>query len=193
MQLSRPFNTVRPYVAALAALALNALLVLTVYFTLLSIQWGTFLSGVLVAAMLAEAIRVSQTEWLLLRRTAQLSASRGKFERETQLRKTAEEAVAAGKAHLRLLDEVLPTMVAFVDHCQAERGRHRLCAGLQHLAAAAPGQTRRRTRKERRKRAHGREAGVGASWRNMAFTRDGTGHACNEDGNTLLTHHRRQS
>ena len=50
-----------------------------------------------------------------MRRTAQLSAVKTKLERESQLRKLAEQTVAAGKPRLHLVDEVLPTMVALVD------------------------------------------------------------------------------
>ncbi len=115
MKFNRVFKSVQPFVAAIAVVAINAALVFTVYFTLLSVQWIAFLAGVLVAAVLAEATRVSRAEWLLVRRTAQLSALKDKLEREMQLRKGAEEAIVAGKARLALLDEVLPTMVAFVD------------------------------------------------------------------------------
>jgi len=50
-----------------------------------------------------------------MRRTAQLSAMKAKLERETQFRKAAEKTVADGKPRLHLIDEVLPTMIAFVD------------------------------------------------------------------------------
>lgn len=50
-----------------------------------------------------------------MRRTAQLSSLKDKFEREMQLRKKAEEAVAASKPRLHLIDEVLPIMVALID------------------------------------------------------------------------------
>lgn len=115
MRLNTLFNTVRPFVSALAVLSIALALVFTVYFTLVSIQWVAFLTGVLMAAVLAEATRVSRAEWVLVRRTAQLSALKDKFEKETQRRKSAEETVAVSKSRLHLVDEVLPTMVAFVD------------------------------------------------------------------------------
>jgi PAS domain S-box-containing protein len=90
-------------------------LVFTIYFTRLGLEWVTFLGGVLLAAILSEATRVSRIEWLAARRSAQLSVIKDKLDHEKQLRKWAEDAVAAGKPRLHLIDEVLPIMVAFID------------------------------------------------------------------------------
>ncbi len=109
------FRAVRPFVSALAVIATSVALVFTIYFTQLGLQWVTFLGGVLVAAILSEAVRVSRAEWLAARRSAQLSVIRDKLEHEKQLRKWAEDALAASKPRLHLIDEVLPTMVAFID------------------------------------------------------------------------------
>lgn len=109
------FRVVRPYLSAVAVIAVAATLVFTIYFTELSLQWTTFLAGILFAAILAEATRVSKAEWVVMRRTAQLSAMKDRLERETVLRKTAEEQVAKDKPRLHLLDEVLTTMVVLVD------------------------------------------------------------------------------
>lgn len=67
------------------------------------------------AAILSEATRVSHVEWVAARRTAQLSVFKDKLERETQLRKIAEETITANKGRLNLIDEVLPVMVALFD------------------------------------------------------------------------------
>jgi len=114
-KLRRLFRVVQPYISAVAVIVTAAVLVFAIYFTELGPQWITFLTGVLVAAILAEATRRSQAEWVITRRTLQLSAMKTKLERETQLRKTAENALAASKPRLHLIDEVLPIMVAFVD------------------------------------------------------------------------------
>jgi PAS domain S-box-containing protein len=108
-------NTTRPAVSAVAVITLNAVLIAAVYWTLFSLPWIAFLSGILVAAILAEATRVSRAEWQLLRRTAQLSALKDKFDKDAHLRKTAEAAVEEAKPRLHLIDEVMPTMVALVD------------------------------------------------------------------------------
>ena len=115
MQSRKLFHAVRPFISALAAIATATVLVFAIYFTQLGPQWITFLTGVLVAAILAEATRRSRAEWVVTRRTAQLSSVKDKLERETQLRKRVEEAVAASKSRLHLIDEVLPTMVVLVD------------------------------------------------------------------------------
>lgn len=109
------FRAVRPFISAAAVITTATVLVFAIYFTQLGEQWITFLTGILVAAILAEATRRSHAEWTLTRRTAQLSKVKSKLERETQLRKTAEKAIDASKPRLHLLDEVLPTMIAFVD------------------------------------------------------------------------------
>ena len=109
------FRAVQPFFSALAVVVTSAILLATIYFTEFNPEWITFLSGVLVTAALAEATRRSYAEWIVVRRTAQLSATRNKLERETQLRKIAEKAIVDCKPKLHLIDEVLPTMVAFVD------------------------------------------------------------------------------
>ena len=115
MQIRKMFHAVRPFLSAVAVIATAAALVFAIYFTELGHQWTTFLAGILVAAILAEATRLSRAEWVLMRRTAQLSSLKDKFEREMQLRKKAEEAVSASKPRLHLIDEVLPIMVALID------------------------------------------------------------------------------
>jgi PAS domain S-box-containing protein len=109
------FRTVRPFISALAVIVTSVALVFTIYLTELGLQWVTFLGGVLVAAILSEAARVSRAEWVAVRRSARLTVLKEKLERESDLRKLAEETIAANKPRLHLLDEVLPTMVAFFD------------------------------------------------------------------------------
>ncbi len=115
MQVRNIFRVVRPFISAVAVIATAATLVITIYYTEFDTKWTMFLGGVLVAAILAEATRMSRSEWVVMRRTAQLAAVKNKLDRETQLRKRAEEALAAGKPRLHLIDEVLPTMIAFFD------------------------------------------------------------------------------
>jgi PAS domain S-box-containing protein len=109
------FRTVRPFVSAIAVMITSAALVFTIYFTDLGMQWVTFLGGILVAAILSEAARVSRAEWVAVRRAAQLNVLKDKVERESDLRKLAEDTNNANKPRLHLLDEVLPTMIAFID------------------------------------------------------------------------------
>jgi PAS domain S-box-containing protein len=115
------FRTVRPLISAIAVILTAAALVATIYFTDIGLQWTTFLAGVLVAAILAEATRVSRIEWLATLRSAKLAAMKDKLERESDLRKQADAQLAECKPKLVLIDEAIKTMVAFIDpegHCQ---------------------------------------------------------------------------
>lgn len=114
--LYRFFHVVGPFASAISLISISAVLVLTIVLTDIKTQWVTFLAGILVAAILAEATRVSHAEWSLLRRTAQLKQVRDRLEEEMRLRKKAEAHSAASKPRLDLLDDVLPTMVVFVDN-----------------------------------------------------------------------------
>lgn len=108
-------RTVQSYVIPLAVIATAAMLVAAIYLTKAAetdMQWTAFLTGILVAAVLAEAVHVSRSEWLLMRRTAQVSSLRDRLERATLLHKKAEEKIAADKGRLQLIDDALPTMVA---------------------------------------------------------------------------------
>lgn len=109
------FRAVQSYVSAIAVIATSTILVFTIYYTQLGMQWVTFLTGILVAAILAAVTRATRAEWIVTRRTAQLASVKDKLERETRLRKKAEETVAAGKPLLQLIDEVKSAMVALVD------------------------------------------------------------------------------
>lgn len=135
MQARRIFHAVSPFVSALAVIATAVVLVLTIYFTNLGIQWTTFLIGVLVAAILAEAANLAHAEWMVMRKTVQLSSARSKLDNEMHLRKTAEGLNYASKQRLNLIDEVLPTMVAFIDiegRCQYHNRAFRDGLRLRH-------------------------------------------------------------
>lgn len=115
------FRAVRWYLVAASVVVSAAALVFTIYFTRDNLSWATFLTGILVAAVLAEAVRVSRSEWAVMRRTAQVSSLKEKLEHETALRKKAEEKLVTDRARLELIDETLMTMVALFDaegHCR---------------------------------------------------------------------------
>ena len=111
----RLYRAVQPYLSAVAVIATSTVLVFTIYFTEIGLQWTTFLTGLLVASILAEASRMSRSEWLLMRRTAQLSSMKDKLEHMTRLHEQDEKGLAATKSLLRLMDETMPTMVALID------------------------------------------------------------------------------
>lgn len=91
IRFSRIFHQVQPYLAALAVILVVTLLVVAIYFTDLGMQWVTFLTGILIAAVLGMTSRASQAEWINTRRTAQLTLAKDKLEQETLFRKKATE------------------------------------------------------------------------------------------------------
>ena len=82
---------IRPYLAAVVVVIIAGLLVFAIYFTALSVQWTTFLTGILIASILGMASRTTRAEWTVTRRTAQVASLRDRLEQETQLRKQAVE------------------------------------------------------------------------------------------------------
>jgi adenylate cyclase len=84
------FRGVRPYITAIAVILIAVMLVGAIYLTELGMQWVTFLTGILVASILGMASRASRAEWIITRRTAQLSALKDKLEQETHQRKKSE-------------------------------------------------------------------------------------------------------
>jgi len=121
MQGHKIYHAVRPFITIISVIATASTLIFAIYFTQLGPQWIAFLTGVLVAATLAETTRASRAERVISQHTEQISLLKYELERETQLRKIAEKAVADSKSKLHLIDEVLPSMVAFIDiegHCQ---------------------------------------------------------------------------
>lgn len=115
MRNARLYRAAQPYLSAAATVVTSAVLVFAIYFTEIGPQWTTFLAGLLVASILAEASRVSRSEWLLMRRTAQLAATKDKLERMAYLHKQDEKSIAAAQSRLHLMDEAMPTMVALID------------------------------------------------------------------------------
>ncbi|MBK8323676.1 MAG: EAL domain-containing protein [Betaproteobacteria bacterium] len=109
------FRSVSNFVAAAAALAMLALLLATIYFTWFELQWTTFFAGILAAAVISIVSRVSHSEWLLARRSAQVSQLRSKLNAEQVLRKRSDDQLASVRANVRHLDESLPAGVAFID------------------------------------------------------------------------------
>lgn len=108
-------NPVKPLVSLVSVFAVSGALVGTIFLTRFDAEWVTFLAGVLIAALLAEATRVTRAEWALMRRTAQLSSVKDKLDREMRARKMAEQIFAAAKPRLHLLDDLVPTQVLLVD------------------------------------------------------------------------------
>lgn len=110
------FHIVRPIASALAVIVTTAALIFAIYFTDRDKLWVPFLSGILIASTLAAATRILHTERIAMRRAEELMDIKIKLDRQKQLYKIAEEAVAASKSKLILIDEVLPIMIALIDN-----------------------------------------------------------------------------
>jgi len=110
----RIFHNVRTYLVALAIIGVVVTLVATIFFTQGNLPWIAFLSGILAASVLADAARASRSEWVLMRRTAQLAAMKEKFEHESGMLRIAEQKISDDDHRLRLLDDTLSTMIALI-------------------------------------------------------------------------------
>lgn len=115
MNFRSAFKAVSPYLGALVVLVLIAMLLGAIYFTALDIGWLTFLSGVLFAAILAMVSRASRAEWIVRRRTVQLSAFRERLAKEKILRARAEEALSLVKTSVHYVDQEMPGMLAYIN------------------------------------------------------------------------------
>ncbi len=102
MPTRRFVRSVRPYITVFVVILVVALLVGAIYFTELGIQWITFLTGILIASILGMASRASRAEWIITRRTAQLTSLKDKLEQEAMVR---QQLAAEHDKSLQLLHE----------------------------------------------------------------------------------------
>ncbi|MDD4928377.1 MAG: EAL domain-containing protein [Gallionella sp.] len=109
------FRRLRQYILAIVVVAVGAVIVATVFLTEDRLQWAIFLTGILVATVLTESVKVLRAEWVLMRRTAQLASMKEKYEQEAGRRRRAEEKNADAQVHLRLMEETLSTMIVLFD------------------------------------------------------------------------------
>ena len=115
MRIPALFRRVSVLFSALAVIVTATLLVFTIVFTEFDLHWVTFLSGILIAASLALASRAAKADWAVESHSAKLESIQEKLAQEVQRREAAEGLLAAGNARLQLIDNELPTMIAFVD------------------------------------------------------------------------------
>lgn len=133
----------RQLAPALATLSLAALLVFTIFFTVLEWQWIAFLSGILCAAVLSLVSASWKAQWRVTRRTAQLAKikerlaaetltcrrtgerldrelalhqqDRERLAKESEALRVAGERASGAEDTLRMLGRCLPTAACFVD------------------------------------------------------------------------------
>lgn len=119
------------------SIALGVLLVLTIHYTRLDLQWLAFLGGVLFAAVLALVSQASKAEWLLLRRSRQLERMREQFAEETARGRNALQGLQAAEARIRLLGAHLPLPLFYFDRSTQCRYHNRAAVEWLGLAAGA--------------------------------------------------------
>jgi PAS domain S-box-containing protein len=115
VNLRSTFKVLSPFLGAVGVIALLATLLSAIYYTALDPRWVTFLSGILVASILALASRASRAEWIVKRRTVQLLSFREKLAKEIVLRTRAQESLALMKTSVHYLDQEMPAMLAYVN------------------------------------------------------------------------------
>jgi PAS domain S-box-containing protein len=136
LRYPRALRGFAPYLGAIGAIALGATVLVTIYFTLLDWQWITFLAGILTAGVLSLASRSIRAEWLIARRTAQLTLVRQALATETRLRTRAEQDLAHIEKNVTYLHESLPLMLAYVDNQRQLKYHNRAFAhGLGHAVS----------------------------------------------------------
>lgn len=108
-------RTVKTVLSLLLTLTLGLMVIATIYFTLFDLQWLAFLGGILFAAVLSMASQASKAEWLIMRRTRQVEKLREQLQREGARRKISEDAMLATEARMRMVNDLIPVPIMFVD------------------------------------------------------------------------------
>ena len=106
---------VKTMLSVLLTLTLGLMVIATIYFTLFDLQWLAFLGGILFAAVLSMASQASKAEWLIIRRTTQLERAREDIKREAARRKISEDAMRATDTRMRMVFDLMPSPIMFVD------------------------------------------------------------------------------
>ena len=108
-------RSVKTALSLLLTLALGLMVIATIYFTLFDLQWLAFLGGILFAAVLSMASQASKAEWLIIRRTRQMEKLREQLQKEGAQRKISEDAMLSTEARMRMVNDLLPLPIMFVD------------------------------------------------------------------------------
>jgi EAL domain-containing protein (putative c-di-GMP-specific phosphodiesterase class I)/PAS domain-containing protein len=114
------------------ALLLGLMLLATIYYTLLDLQWVAFLAGVLFAAVAATTSQVSKAQWQIKRRTLQLERAKAALVTESARSELAVQTEQAATARMHLVNDALSAMILFVDgddHCTYHNRSFQLWCG----------------------------------------------------------------
>lgn len=108
-------RSVKTALSLILTTVLGVTVIATIYFTLFDLQWLAFLGGILFAAVLSMASQASKAEWLIIRRTTQLDRTREQLQREMARGKISEDAMRANQVRTRMINDLLPIPILFVD------------------------------------------------------------------------------
>jgi hemerythrin len=106
-------RNIRPIITTLSVALILGLLVFSIYFTDLGMQWVVFLSGVLIASIISMASRASRAEWIITRRTEQLALLKDKFDIETELH---QKVITEKQQLLTVLHQTEQAFNRFIPH-----------------------------------------------------------------------------
>ena len=115
MSARKLLRVIRRYSVPAIVIITASILVFAIYFTETTLPWTAFLTGILVAAILAEAVRSARSEWMVTRQSEKIDFLKGKLKEETYLRKSADTRISLWQPRIKLLDDAIPTMIALID------------------------------------------------------------------------------
>lgn len=126
-------RTVRTVLSLLLTLTMGLMVIATIYFTLFDLQWLAFLGGILFAAVLSMASQASKAEWLIIRRTRQAERLRENLQKEGARRKISEDAMQAMAARVRMVNDLLPVPILFVDRDLRIRENNKAASAITRI------------------------------------------------------------
>lgn len=121
-------NQLRTVLTAGLTVILGMTLLATIYFTMLDLQWVTFLAGVLFAAAVAAASQMSRAQWVIARRTKQWLRAKEMLAKEVTRRERLAERLKISEARARFIADALPVMLLFADRLEYCRYHNRAFA-----------------------------------------------------------------
>lgn len=108
-------RAVNPILTVVLSVVMSAALVGTIVFTSQSLQWLTFLGGVLFAGIVALTSQTSKMAWRLARRDAQVQRYKDRLEMQAGAVQAGSSRAAALGAKLDLLLNALPEPIVYVN------------------------------------------------------------------------------
>lgn len=125
----------RKTLTLVSAVLLATALLAALFFAQVELQWLAFYGAVLVAAFSVIASRSAKIEWVIKRRIKEIERLRDRLEAQTARGDNAVEAQRTARARLKLVSDVLPVPVLYVDAEQRCRYHNPAAADWLGLSA----------------------------------------------------------